>query len=152
MNQTQGPKDDENENQRDSQTPATAHGSKEQTRLSAEEAADAARGDEVDIVMIDFDDIDEEIIALDALIDREIIVLDLTEEDDMQSVRDLLDEARERRLELAGSNDQTRSGRKSLLKEATDRLRDVWSRTRDKIESARQSRDAGASERPRVRS
>ena len=125
----------------------------DESTIRATEAADEADeadetdDDDVDIVLIAFDDTDAEIIAFDGLIERAVVVLDEDEENELSLVRELRDEAQERRIELASASDEKRTEVHSKLRNATRRLREAWSRTRAKIERARQSRTGkGASD------
>ncbi len=121
----------------------------DEATMQATEAEDEAddEDDDVDIVLIAFEDTDAEIIALDGLIERAVVVLDEDEENDLSLVRELRDEAQERRSEFASASDEKRAEVHSRLRDATQKLREAWSRARAKIEHARQSRTGeGASE------
>src|SRR5690349_9154956 len=128
----------ESESQRSAETVEAARtgaGSTPEGRSAAAEPGEQAAESDVDVIIVSFDDIDNETVAFDMLVEREVIVLDTTEEEDVRQVHELRDTARERRIDLAGATHDTRTERRSRLKEATDKLKETWSRVREKIES-----------------
>jgi hypothetical protein len=123
------------ETQREDQTGET------QTQQAGErEEATEARSDDTDIEVLvaDFDQLDTDVVAFDALVEQEVIVLDAGATDDMQQVHEQRDAARDMRSQFEEADEESRPRLRTAFKEAIDNLRETWRRSRAKIAETRQ--------------
>jgi hypothetical protein len=127
--------------QRDEGAEGTMQARAEQTRAEggAEEALEAPSDEaDIEVLVADFDQLDTDIVAFDALVEQEVIVLDLGATDDVQQVHEQRDAAREMRSQFQDADEDSRPRLRTAFKEAIDDLRDTWRRSRAKIAETRQ--------------
>jgi len=83
------------------------------------------------------DQLDEEIVALDAKVRVEAIELKAEDAQELQQVHEKLDVAKEERRRVAAARDESRQEVKASFGRAMEDLKQTWQRARDRVESAR---------------
>ena len=123
-----------NETERVGQSGESQSGEAGQVATDAEDASDT------DVLIIEFDQLDTDLVEFDTLVEQDIITVDSDGDDDIREMHAQRDTARDMRVQFEASDEESRSRLRSAFQGAIDDLREAWHRMRTRIEDRRRAK------------
>lgn len=112
----------------------------DEEREDEQSATDAADASDTDVLLIEFDQLDTDLVEFDALVEQDIITVDSDGADDIRQMHAQRETTRDMRGQFKASDEESRSRLRTAFQGAIDDLREAWHRTRARIEDRRRGK------------